>query len=233
MSFIESGRASGGTPQSPTPDADESRVAGARECGPATEPDAAGESVPAAAEALSFSSPVGATLLVLYAWFAMAALFGPFSPAADDAGKLLLSAILVLALSVVHEIGHVLAGRLVGVGFRSLTIGPLAVVRRERGYTVQPNTLWTRFSGCVERDFSGGRPEAHRLIASALGGPAANLLLAAALFATGRHGGLTDDLALWSLLFGLFNLVPIRHGGQTSDGGLALALWNSTRSPRP
>jgi len=181
---------------------------------------------------LSFSSPVGATLLVLYAWYATAAFFGPFSPAADDAGELLLAGLLVLALSVVHEIGHAVAGLLVGVSFRSLTIGPLAFVRGGRGYRLRPNSHWLRFSGCVERDFTSGRPDNLRLIASALGGPGANLLLAAAVFATAPRGGLAEDFALWSLLFGLFNLLPIRHGGQTSDGGLVLALWRSRNTHR-
>lgn len=217
MSSTESRRASTVSPESAAPDAHAGRAPGVAE-----------RDRPTAAEgALSFSSPVGATLLVLYAWYATAALFGPFSPAADDAGKLLLSGLLVLALSVVHEIGHALAGRLVGVSFRSLTIGPLAFVHGDRGYRLRPNTHWLRFSGCVERDFTGGRPDNMRLIASALGGPGANLLLAAAVLAIGARGGLVEDFAVWSLLFGLFNLLPIRHGGQTSDGGLVLALWRS------
>ena len=181
---------------------------------------------------LSFASPVGATLLVVYSWFATAAFFGPFSPMADDAGKLLLSALLVLSLSAVHELGHALTGRLVGLGFRSLTIGPLALVRQESGYRLRPNGHWIRFAGCVERDFSAGRPDHRRLMASALGGPGANLLLAAAFFATGAHRGMAADFALWSLLFGLINLVPIRSAGQTSDGGLVLALWRERRRQR-
>lgn len=175
----------------------------------------------------SLASPIGATAAAVGCWFAVAAIYGPFSDVANKGGQLLASLALVLVLSGFHEVGHAVAGRVAGLRFRSLTIGPFSVVRRVDRFRLLPNRRWIRFAGCVEHDLEPGRTRRGDLAISALGGPAANLLLASSIFASGATSGLWGDLAAWSCFFGLINLVPMRVNGQTSDGGLVLRCLGS------
>ena len=177
--------------------------------------------------ALSFATPTGVTFAVLAAWLVAATVYGPLSGVADKGGQLLASLGIVLALSAFHELGHAVTGSVVGLRFRSLTVGPFSLVRRVNRLRLLPNRRWIRFAGCVEHDLEPGRTRRADLALSALGGPAANLLLASSIFAFGSTSGLWGDLAAWSCFFGLINLVPMRINGQTSDGGLVLRCLSS------
>jgi len=176
---------------------------------------------------LSLASPVGVTVVAIGGWFAAASVYGPESNAVDKGGQLLVSLLLVLTLSAFHEVGHAIAGKIAGLRFRSITVGPVSLVRRADRYRVIPNRHWIRFAGCVEHDIAPGRTKREDLAISALGGPAANLLLATAIFAIGPVSGLWGDFAVWSCFFGLVNLVPMNVNGQTSDGGLVMRLISS------
>lgn len=180
-----------------------------------------------AAGSVTLASPVGVTLVAIGSWWATAAVYGPFSRAADDWGQLLLSALLVLLLSTVHELGHALAGRLAGLRFRSITVGPLSLIRRAEGARLTANAHWIRFAGCVEHEIARGETTRESLAVSALGGPAANLILATLMIVVGAGSELVRDLATWSCFFGFFNLLPLRLNGQTSDGALVLRLLSS------
>jgi Zn-dependent protease len=179
------------------------------------------------AGALTLASPVGVSLVAIGSWWATAAVWGPFSRAADDWGQLLLSAVVVMLLSTCHELGHAVAGRLAGLHFRSLTVGPLTVVRRDGRWRIVPNAHWIRFAGCVEHDLTVGRTTREDFAVSVIGGPAANLVLATVIMIAGGGSTVARDLASWSCFFGLVNLLPLRLNGQTSDGGLLVRLMSS------
>ena len=182
----------------------------------------------AASAGFGLATPIGVTLAVLGCWFAAMAVYGPDSDGVDMGGQLLMSLVLVFLLSGFHEIGHAVAGRLAGLRFRSLTVGPFSLVRRVNRYRVLPNRRWIRFAGCVEHDLTPGRTKREDLAISALGGPAANLLLACLIFACGATSAPLRDLAAWSSFFGVINLVPLRMNGQTSDGGLVLRCLSTS-----
>ena len=176
-------------------------------------------------ETTGLASPLAVTLLAVAAW-ALPALAGVGDETVAKVGQLLLSVILVLGLSAVHELGHVVAGHAAGLKLLSYTVGPLAVVRTARGFVPAANGRWIRFAGCVEHDIPAGSISRLRLSISALGGPAANLALAFLLARVWGAQPFVATLALWSLIFGVVNLMPIRMNGQTSDGGLVLRLWS-------
>lgn len=171
-------------------------------------------------------SPMQATLSVFAAWGTLAA-FDLFSQPAERLAQLIVSVLLVLALSAVHELGHVFAGGAVGLRLVSCSVGPLSLVKRGGRYALDSNPHWIRFAGCVEHDIPRGTTTRTHLTISAIGGPIANLLLAAVLYAVGGQSVLVRSVALWSLVFGLINAIPLRMNGQTSDGGLVWRLWST------
>jgi len=183
---------------------------------------------PAAATLAVLARPTGVTALAVACWFALEEFFGPSSDVTTMGEQLLASLGLVLLLSAVHEVGHAVAGWLTGLRFRSVTVGPLFLVRRVNRLRLLPNRRWIRFAGCVEHDLEPGRTKRGDLAISALGGPAANLILATSIFACGATSGMWGDLATWSGFFGVINLVPMRINGQTSDGGLVLRCLGSS-----
>jgi len=176
-------------------------------------------------ETTGITSPIGITLLAVATW-ALPVIAGVGEEATGKIGQLLLSVVLVLGLSAVHELGHVVAGHAAGLTLLSFTVGPLAVVRTRRGFVPSVNGRWIRFAGCVEHDVPAGKISRLGIATSALGGPAANLALAFLLVRFANVHPFLGTLALWSLVFGSVNLLPIRMNGQTSDGGLVCRLWS-------
>jgi len=170
-------------------------------------------------------SPMQATLSVFAAWGTLA-MIDTFGQPAERLAQLIVSVIVVLGLSAVHELGHVFAGGFVGLRLVSCSVGPLSLVRRGGRYAIDENPHWIRFAGCVEHDIPRGTTTREHLTISAIGGPVANLLLAVALFAFGDQSSFVQSVALWSAVFGLINAIPLRLNGQTSDGGLVWRLWS-------
>ena len=108
-----------------------------------------------------------------------------------------------LCAAVIHECGHLLAARLLGIELRSLDIGPLGATIRTRGSLISYGKEWLL---CVA-------------------GPAANLVSASAAYIFCRIGGkiYTDSTAFGflsvSLMLALLNLLPV----EGFDGGRMLS----------
>jgi hypothetical protein len=171
-------------------------------------------------------SPAAVTLL----WLALV-LAGPlWAPLAPVAERLAFAAEVILAtlaLHVVHEAGHVLAGLAVGLPFTRATVACLTVAREEGpdGARLRwsVNDSWLRFGGCVEREVSPAPRMRQALTITALGGPWASVVGGLALLGSPDpwHG-----IGMISVLVGLLNAVPMSVFGQASDGMIVLRLWS-------
>ncbi|MEZ4645919.1 MAG: hypothetical protein R3E31_24905 [Chloroflexota bacterium] len=146
--------------------------------------------------------------------------------------------LILLAVSGAHEIGHVLGGKLAGLRFQLLIIGPFKLTR------VQGNLHWSWSRGGLFNGLAASIPEQNhnlrqRMLLFAMGGPAASLLLAlgAGVFAwTLRdNAAFRHDMAwLWesallvtavSAIFFLSTMKPGRYqNGLPADGGRILML---------
>jgi hypothetical protein len=131
---------------------------------------------------------------------------------------------MIWVVILVHEAGHILAGWLVGFRFRCLWFGPVSIVRTRRGLSCQPSDA-RRYA--VSSCPVGARGMVTRFVVYALGGSAANLVLAVVAFMavvsprshlSGFGLRLIVVLGLLSLWVGLCCLIPIRVRGQNQDG---------------
>ncbi len=164
------------------------------------------------------------------AWAVLVAGGTFWSPLAPVSVKLaLVGAVLAvtLAIHVLHELGHVVAGLLVGLPFRSVTVGLLTVQREPHGagwrLTCDVNRSWRRVAGCVEREVTPAPGMRTALTVTALGGPLANLAVGAFLLALPEPW---RGLGYVSLFVGVFNAVPSVVLGQVSDGMIVYRLWS-------
>jgi hypothetical protein len=114
-----------------------------------------GPEVPGSAFTREFVTPLNAAAVwvILAAGGACWPALAPLSAKLTAIGGVLT---LTLAVHAVHEAGHLLAGLLVGLPFRSATVG-LFTVRRENdgpGWRLvwDVNRSWKRVAGCVERE---------------------------------------------------------------------------------
>jgi hypothetical protein len=166
------------------------------------------------------------------AWAALVvtgSLWAPLAPLSDKlafAGEVL---VFTLALQLLHELGHVLAGALVGLPFRALTVGLLSVRREslDGGSRLRwaVNGSWWKVAGCVERDFTPAPDVREALTITALGGPIASLVVGTLLLASPAPW---QGLGFVSLFIGAFNAVPSALLGQPSDGMIIYRLWSRT-----
>jgi hypothetical protein len=88
-----------------------------------------------------------------------------------------------LALLAAHELGHLLAARVVGLPFMRFTVGPLAVVREGGRLRARFNTAWFRHAAHVVHERAEGTRRSGRWAIIVLGGPLANLLIGAVCLA--------------------------------------------------
>jgi hypothetical protein len=142
-------------------------------------------------------------------------------------GLFFLGLIGAFALAVaVHEAGHLVAGRLAGMFPRFAHVGPITFTRRAGRWRVgwDPRQPW--LGGRADCDFVvADRTGLAVLLA---GGPAANFLAGGAAFALALSSSWplmqawAGQVAILSLIFGAFNLLPLRERWFDSDG---LALW--------
>lgn len=153
---------------------------------------------------------------------------GPVTARLAFAGQVV---VLSLMLHALHEAGHLLAGALVGLPFRAVTVG-LITVRREHEAGVwrfvwDVNRSWRKFAGCVERVVTPAPGVRVAMTVTALGGPVASLLVGLALLAAPSPW---SGLGSVSLLVAAFNAVPSAVFGQLSDGMIVFRLWSQQAS---
>src|SRR5262249_19236997 len=138
----------------------------------------------------------------------------------------------VLGGVVIHELGHLLAGRAAGFRFESLRIAGWQIdqnLKVSRCQTAQGDGLGaTIFSPNEMRN----RPL--RVACMVAAGPAADLLLGSLLLILPFHKSLiTGSFILACWFFGLGNLVPFRSGNTISDGmRLFMLLWKPAKYER-
>jgi hypothetical protein len=149
-----------------------------------------------------FGPPLGFTLFGLGAFFA-----------------------LVLAVAI-HEGGHLLGGRLAGLSPFFAHVGPVTFAKRDGRWRVGWDPRQPCLTGRVICDLRrAGRARVAVFLAA---GPAANLatgvvaLVVALLPSWPLAQAWAGQMAVWSLAFGTFNLLPLRERLFDSDG---LALW--------
>ncbi len=156
-----------------------------------------------------------ATFFLLLAWIALSHLFAGHSVAVAAGGLLLIAS--VLAVVVLHELGHALVARRFGIATRDITLYPIGGVARLERMPERP---------------------LHELLV-AIAGPAVNLLLAGAIYLglrvaeantggdlLGVDGSFAVQLMLINLSLGLFNLLPAfpMDGGRILRAVLAFRM---------
>lgn len=149
----------------------------------------------------------------------------------------------LILVTVWHELGHMVAARLVNVPVQRISVG-LGPVLWRRSLTHETDlvlrALPVGMAIAVPRGrLRGGdyRRPIHHDLWLVVGGPLASFVLTGLLFAAARWGGFSDDgnmalVGIWllSLLVALLNLLPIPG----LDGGHLLQLglrWLGRPSP--
>jgi hypothetical protein len=131
---------------------------------------------------------------------------------------------------VVHEAGHLLAGRLVGFRFLSLYLGPLRLSRESGSLRATWSAAYAMRGACVSVPvrWAGDASFRRSMIVFVAAGPLVNLALGAPALA----GGIALRIfAIVSLLAGLLSLIPIR-GGATDGTQLRRAIRFNERDRR-
>ncbi len=128
---------------------------------------------------------------------------------------------------VVHECGHVAAGRVLGFQFKWMTLGPLRITRQHGRLRPGWNRLPQLRGGAVMLLPDGDHDLPRRLAWTIAAGPLASLALAAAAWAAARRPGGDPWIlvAVTSLLIGVATSLPTNMGGMRSDGARLLDLW--------
>lgn len=139
---------------------------------------------------------------------------------------MLLFPLAALVTVAIHEGGHVLAGRAIGMTVCRVHVGPLQLLARRRGWRIR----WQRQRPgdnagsviAVPNPYAAVRRQYLLLIA---GGPLANLLAAAGcgvlawrLGLGSSSGAFCTGAAVFNLAAGLVNLVPSQSPSGASDG---------------
>lgn len=135
-----------------------------------------------------------------------------------------------------HEIGHLLAVRRVGLPFVRLAAGPVALVPHGRAYRFRANREWLHFVlGAVYYETSE-LPSARKALFVAMAGPIATAFLglfalAAEEATRAERGSIAYGVARANVVIAggtLFtNLLPMRLGRMESDG---MQIWLALRS---
>ncbi|AJC45444.1 hypothetical protein SB85_06400 [Xanthomonas sacchari] len=139
---------------------------------------------------------------------------------------MLLFPLAALVTVAIHEGGHVLAGRAIGMTVYRVHVGPLQLLARRRGWRIR----WQRQRPgdnagsviAVPNPYAALRRQYLLLFA---GGPLANLLAAAGCGVLAWHwgpgsssGAFCTGAAVFNLAAGLVNLVPSQSPSGASDG---------------
>jgi hypothetical protein len=138
----------------------------------------------------------------------------------------------ILATIVIHELGHLFVGWLMGFRFVMIRVGPIQVtapfhVSLSRGGDVRANGA----TAMLPKSTTGLRL---RMFVFTLAGPVANLLSALAIILTvGVRSGFSVWFVLMSVLLGIGNCIPFSMLSRISDGKrLVMLLRNDGRGER-
>lgn len=146
-----------------------------------------------------------------------------------------------LALTViVHELGHVIAGWLVGFRFRMINLGPLSL-GREHG-RLRMGWRQGMFVGSTGMTTQSMRSMHRRLLIFVMGGPAANILSIPAAVLLVNHllpnltgtslEALAAQFAVFSLVAGFANLAPLRSSVLSDGARIELLIRGGSRARR-
>src|SRR5271169_3886487 len=133
--------------------------------------------------------------------------------------------LLVLTVISFHEVGHCLAGLLVGLEFDDIRVGPLALDRYKK---ISWNwNWWTISTGHAGMLPKGGPLLPLRLAVFIVGGPLANAAIGVLSLRVMPRGdsaflGFVELFAAISFLVAFVNLIPLQRSGFSSDG---MRLW--------
>jgi hypothetical protein len=134
---------------------------------------------------------------------------------------------------IIHELGHALGGRIMGMKLIALSIGRLRFEQSGNGLRMR----WgSKIAGIGGFAFLLPPPgKAFSRLSQAvylLGGPLANLIAAllgfltiAMMGMTGLNKALVTVFSAMGLMLGLINLIPFYSGGFRTDGGGLIDLW--------
>jgi hypothetical protein len=149
--------------------------------------------------------------------------------------RLVTAVLLSLFLTTtIHELGHLLAGKLVGLRFHLLIIGPLRLHRQGDRLRLNWHKKIAFFNGLSGSIPDGSHDLPRRLLIFTLGGPLASLaqaVLASWLFFrwrgdvhfTNNVAWAVEGMGLLAVLGGIYFLSAMKpgsfHSGQPADGG--------------
>ncbi|HNT75082.1 MAG TPA: M50 family metallopeptidase [Anaerolineae bacterium] len=148
----------------------------------------------------------------------------------------LITALLIAIL--IHELGHVIGGKLAGYSFIMLVVGPFKWVREQGRVRWRWNTSLNTFGGLALMIPPVAESEPSRMARYILGGPIASFCLGvfsilglALLQTTQPHSVLVNQggfflviVAAIALMTGVATLIPFSSSGFASDGGQYLDL---------
>jgi Zn-dependent protease len=145
----------------------------------------------------------------------------------------------LVMIVVVHELGHLLAGWMVGFHFSSITIGPLSLFMEYGRLRLRLRRTMPA-GGYAGMQINSVRRLRRRLLVFTVAGPAANLLSAAAVasfLASVPQPGfwlstLGDLFWMMSVIIGVVNLLPFRFGTLYLDGARIWMLLSSRAKSR-
>lgn len=157
----------------------------------------------------------------------MRALFGPLD--ALSAFDLLLLPLWFFVVVLVHELGHLAGGKLRGMRFVLLIVGPLRLRRTVSGLKLDWFLRGDTFGGLAAAMPTKGRIDAREFLPLVIGGPLASLLLAAVGFVAaqtldGRWAAHAGIVGAMSFLIFVATAIPMRAGGFLSDSMQFLEL---------
>ena len=154
-------------------------------------------------------------------------------------GFILLVSALTLA-TIVHELGHLFAGWMVGFRFSAIHIGPfsLSLEHGKLKARIRREMLALGATGATGMHVKTVRRLHRRLLIYVAGGPIANLLSIPAAVLLVNHvfpnlgetwvGTLAAQFTVFSLLAGMVNLMPIRSrasGSRCGASAIATTRW--------